>query len=198
MVKVSAILLAAGESKRMGVDKLSLPWGEKTLLEHCLETLIYSNVKEVVVVLGDRTKEMKSQLKGHKVKVVMNPHSRRGMSTSIRRGLRTIDPDSHGILITMGDLPFLKTGTINSLIHSFTQAKGGIIVPSFRGRKGHPVIFHKRYKKELLKLEGSFGGRIIIEKHPKDVCVVQVKSEGVVKDIDTWKDYKKELRICKR
>jgi molybdenum cofactor cytidylyltransferase len=189
MVRISAILLGAGESKRIGANKLLLPWGKKIVLTHCVDTLLQSTVKEVIVVLGDRTKVMESQLKGRKVKVVMNPHYRRGMSTSIRRGIRAIDPNSHGILIALGDMPFLVSRTINSLIRAFGQGKGTIIVPSFRGRKGHPVIFHRRYKKELLQLEEDVGGRSIIERHPEEVRVVRTKSVGVVKDIDTWKDY---------
>ena len=191
---VAAILLGAGESKRMGTDKLSLPWGKKTVLEHCFETLLQSKVRELVIVLSVRNKGIKNLFQRKKVKIVVNPHSKRGMSTSIRRGLRAIHPSSDGILISLGDQPFLKARTINTLIRAFDQGKGGIIVPSFRGRKGHPVIFHRRYKKELLNLRGDIGGRFLIERHPEEVRVVPIKSEGVVKDVDTWQDYEKEIR----
>jgi len=211
-VEVSAILLGAGESKRMGVDKLSLPWGRKTVLEHCLQTLLQSKVKEVIVVLNDRTKWVADHAKGQKVqreqrffnllskvgfdkaervKVVNNPYYKRGMSTSVRRGLQAIDSRSRGILIALGDQPLIKTRTINALIRAFVQRKGTIVVPSFRGKQGHPVIFHCRYQKELLKLKGDVGGRSIIEKHPEEVRLVRVKSEGVIKDMDTWKDYER-------
>jgi len=186
---ISAILLGAGESKRMGVDKLSLPWGRRTILEHCFETLLRSEVEELVVVLGIRNKEVKNLFQGRKVKIVINPHSKRDMSTSIRKGLQAIHPSSHGILIALGDQPFLKKRTINALISAFDQGKGGIVVPSFRGRRGHPVIFHKRYKKELLNLKGDVGGRSIIERHPEDVRVLHLRSEGVIMDVDTWQDY---------
>jgi molybdenum cofactor cytidylyltransferase len=188
---ISAILLGAGVSKRMGVDKLSLPWGGKTMLERCFDTLWRSEVQELVVVLGIRNKGAQNLFRKRKVKVVINPHSKRGMSTSIRRGLQTVQPRSRGILIALGDQPFLKTRTINALIHAFDQGKGGIIVPSFREKMGHPIIFHKRYKKELLSLKGDVGGRSIIEKYPEDVGLVPVKSIGIVKDVDTWQDYKK-------
>jgi molybdenum cofactor cytidylyltransferase len=194
MVRVSAILLAAGESKRMGVDKLLLPWEEKTILMHCVHTLLRSKAKEVIVVLSDRTKGMESQLKGRRVKVVMNPHYRRGMSTSIQKGIRATDFNSQGILIALGDMPFLLTRTVNALIRAFAQEKGEIIVPSFQGKQGHPVIFHKRFKKELLQLKGDVGGRSIIERHPEVVRLVFIKSTGVIKDIDTWKDFKKQKK----
>jgi len=179
----------------MGVNKLSLPWGRKTILEHCFETLLRSKVQEVVIVLSHRNKEIKNLFQGPKVKVVVNPYSKRGMSTSIRKGLEAIHPRSDGILVALGDQPFLKRRTINALIRAFDQGREGIIIPSFQGKNGHPVIFHRRYKKELLNLKGDVGGRSVIEKHPEDVRVVPIKSQGVVKDVDTWQDYRRELRM---
>ena len=191
---ISAILLGAGKSKRMGFDKLSLPWGKKTVFERCLETLLRSRVQELVIVLSLRNKGLKNLLRGKNIKIVTNPDPGGGMSTSIRRGLQAIHPRSDGILIALGDQPFLKTRTINVLIRAFAQGKGRIIVPSFRERRGHPVIFHKRYRKELLNLKGDVGGKSVLERYPKDVIIVPVKSEGVVKDINTWQDYKKSSR----
>jgi molybdenum cofactor cytidylyltransferase len=192
---ISAVLLGAGESKRMGVNKLLLPWRRKTVLEHCFETLHQSKVQEVVIVLNIRNKEIVNLFQRPKVKIIVNPYSKRGMSTSIRKGLESIHPRCDGILIALGDQPFLKTRTINALIRAFDQGKEGIIIPSFQGRHGHPVIFHRRYKRELLNLKGDVGGRSIIERHPGDIRVVPIKSVGVVKDIDTWQDYRKELRM---
>lgn len=195
MVAISAILLGAGESKRMGVDKLSLSWGKKTVLEHCLDTLLRSKVKEVVVVLGGQTRGVGSRIKGRKVKVVINPHSRWGMSASIRRGIQAIDPRSQGILIALGDQPLLQTRTINALIHAFVQRKGSIVLPSYRGRRGHPVLFARCYEKELLKLRGDVGGKSIIKIYSGSIIEVRTRSEAVVKDIDTWKGYKKEFKM---
>jgi molybdenum cofactor cytidylyltransferase len=175
----------------MGVDKLSLPLGRKTVLERSLDALLRSKVKEVIVVLGGRTKRLRGCLEGLKVKVIINPQYRKGMSTSIRRGLRAISPDSQGILIALGDQPFVKRRTIDALIDGFLRKKGGIVVPFFNGRKGHPVIFDRKYEKELMKLRGDAGGRTILEKYSYDVIEARTKSEGVVKDLDTWKEYEK-------
>jgi len=188
---ISAILLGAGESKRMGFDKLSLPWGKKTVLERCFQTLLRSKVREVVIVRGLRNRAVRNPFYGKKIKIVTNPHPGGGMSTSIRKGLRAICPGSDGILIALGDQPFLKTRTINALIRVFDREKERIIVPSFQGKTGHPVIFHRAYKKELMNLKGDVGGRSIIERHREEVRVIRVKSIGVVKDLDTWQDYEK-------
>jgi len=189
MLKISAILLGAGESKRMGKNKLFLSWGKRTILDHCLQALLRSMVKEVVLVFNDRMGETAYYLREKGVKVVVNPDYKEGMSGSIRRGIRALDPKSDGILIALGDQPFIKTRTINALIGAFGRAEGKIIVPSFRGRRGHPVIFHRKYEEELLRLRGDAGGKTILEKHPEDVRIIPVKSEGVIRDIDTWTDY---------
>ncbi len=173
----------------MGVDKLSLPWGRKTMLGHCVETLLRSEVHELIVVLSTRNKGVRNQFPARKVKTVINRLSKMGMGSSIRKGLQKIHPRCRGILIALGDQPHLKTRTINALIRTFEGGKGGIIVPSFRGTRGNPVIFDRKFKTELLNLRGDVGGRSIIENHPEDVRVVPVKSIGVVRDVDTWPAY---------
>jgi len=191
---ISAILLGAGESKRMGMNKLSLPWKKKTIFEYCLKSLLGSNVDEVIVVLNKKIKRPIHLLQDRKVKVVINPSFRRGMSTSICKGVQALDPESKGILIALGDQPFLKTRTIDALVRAFHEGKGTMIVPSYRGKRGHPVIFHRKYEGELLRLKGDMGGRSLLGKYIQEVKVLPVQSKGVVKDIDTWQDYRRGSR----
>ena len=198
---ISAILLGAGESKRMKVNKLSLPWGRETVFEHCFNVLLRSTAGEVIVVLNPQNQGMKRQLGKtsantiKKVKVALNPYYKRGISTSIHKGLQVMDPRSSGVLISLGDQPFLKTRTINVLLRSFHQGKGEIVVPSFQGMKGHPVIFHRKYERELLKLRGDTGGKPILLKYSQQIKTIPVRSEGVIKDIDTREAYEKALRM---
>ena len=194
MTSISAILLGAGESKRMGRDKLSLPWGKQTMLEHCLRILLRSEVQEVILVISNLAQRKQNRCDHPKTKVVLNPRYREGMSTSIRKGLHVLNPRSEGILIALGDQPRLKTRTINRLIHAFALGKGKIVIPSFQKKMGHPVIFHRQYEGELKSLRGDVGGRSIIERHPQEVIKVRVRSEGVIRDIDTRKDYGRELK----
>lgn len=198
---ISAILLGAGESKRMKVNKLSLPWGRETIFEHCFSVLLRSKAQEVIVILNPQNARMKRQIEKiststtKKVKITFNPHYKRGMSTSIHRGLQVMDPRNEGILISLGDQPFLKTSTINALLRAFNQKRGEIVVPSFRGVKGHPVVFHRKYEKELLKLRGDTGGKSILLQYSKQIKTIPVRSEGVVKDIDTREAYQEALRM---
>ncbi len=194
MGNVSAILLAAGESKRMGASKLALPWGKGSVLEHALHVLLKSKVMEIIVVLSDRTKDLEGFLRGPRVKLVMNPSYRRGMSTSIRRGIRALDTRGDGILIALGDQPFLKPATVNLLLRAFDRGKRTIVVPVFEGRRGHPVVFDRVYRTELSRLEKDVGARSLLGKYPQRVVEVKTRSKGVVKDIDTWRDYQEGVR----
>jgi len=193
-MKISAILLGAGESKRMGKDKLFLPWGRTTVLEHCLKVLLRSRAGEVIVVLQESKGAIGEAGKSPKVKVVNNPDYLEGMSSSIRKGVRVADPKSAGILIAFGDMPFIRPQTINALIRAFEKAKRRIVVPMLHGRRGHPVIFPRTYEGELLRLEGDTGGRAILMKHPEAVLTIPVQSEGVLRDLDTWTDYEGALK----
>lgn len=195
---ISAILLAAGQSRRMGRDKLMLSWGEMTVLERCLQVLLRSEIGEVIVVLSAEATDLGMRIKKYpspmrkKIKIIINPDYRRGMSTSIRRGLRNLCPKSEGILIALGDQPLLKAKTVNALIRAFAEGEREIVVPLYHGRRGNPVLFDRWYAKGLMKLRGDTGGRSIIESHPENIIKVQTRSEAVVKDMDTWGEYLKQ------
>jgi CTP:molybdopterin cytidylyltransferase MocA len=118
--------------ERMGVNKLALPWGRKTVLERCAEVLVRSNIKEVVVVLSDRTKALGSRLRGPKIKLVMNPNYERGMSTSIRGRSSSYRKNDRNMV---SNQPVLRTRTINALSGSCQERE--IIVPIFPEEKHH-------------------------------------------------------------
>jgi len=195
MTRISAILLAAGESKRMGTNKLSLPWGRKTVLQRCLRVLLSSQVGEVWIVLNKQTWELGERLRGPRVKLVHNPQFKKGMSSSIRRGIQAMGQKSRAVLIALGDHPVLNVNTVNALIRAYVEKKGTIIVPIYRGKRGHPVLFDRRYGKELLKLKRDVGARALLERHRKEVYEFNSKSEGVVVDIDTWEEYRRRARV---
>lgn len=201
---VSAILLGAGESKRMGEDKLMLPWGKKTVFERCLNTLLQSELGEVIVVLraGSETIEERIKrdpaFKRRRIRVAINRDYQRGMSSSIVRGLKYVHPGSGGILIALGDQPLLKARTINALIHAFGRGEGKIAVPFYNGQRGNPILFDRSYMTDLKKLRGDIGGRRIIESHPDKVVRVRTKSEAVVKDIDSWDEYVRQTTADRR
>jgi molybdenum cofactor cytidylyltransferase len=190
---VSAILLAAGESRRMGKPKLLLPLGDSTVLEKAIDNLLNSRVDEVIVVVGDRAQEMIERIGSRPVKVTVNPAYRQGMSTSIVAGLNLVDDNARAVMLALADQPLIDSQTINKLIEAFIGHDRGIVVPAYKGRRGHPVIFSTRYKEELLGLGGDIGGRQIIKEHANDVLELAVDSQGINIDIDTRDDYHSQV-----
>lgn len=186
---LSAILLAAGESKRMGEPKQLMPFSQSTILEQAVDNLLSSAVSEVVVVLGYRAEEVAKAIAARPVKIGVNPGYQQGMSSSIIAGLNLIDSQAQAVMLALGDQPLVGCQTINRLIAEFYNHNKGIAVPTYQGKRGNPVIFTIKYRPELLELRGDIGGREIIKRHPDDVLEVAVDSEGVISDIDTREDY---------
>jgi molybdenum cofactor cytidylyltransferase len=190
---LSAILLAAGESKRMGEPKQLMPLGSSTLLEQAVDNLLNASVDETIVVVGHRAEEITKAIATKPVKIMLNPNYRQGMSTSIIAGLILVDPKSQAVMLALGDQPLVASQTINQLIEAFNNQNKGIAVPTHKGKRGHPIIFAIRYKPELMELEGDIGGREILQRHPEDILEVAVDSESVITDINTQEDYQSQL-----
>ncbi len=186
---ISAILLAAGESKRMGQPKQLLPFRGSTLLGQIVENLLQSQAAETIVVLGSQAEKIIPQIAREPVKIVVNQEFEQGMSSSIKCGLSHISEAADGVMIVLGDQPLIEKETIDLLIERHRQSERGIILPVHNGTRGHPVIFKMKYKDELLRLTGDIGGKQIVERHPSDVLEVEVDSESVVMSIDAESDY---------
>ncbi|MFO7773136.1 MAG: molybdenum cofactor cytidylyltransferase [Dehalococcoidia bacterium] len=187
--RISAILLAAGQSKRMGMLKQLMALGQSTIVEQAVDNLLGSAVDEVIVVVGYKHDDVITAIGARPVKLVLNPDYEQGMSTSIIAGLKMVRSRVQAVMIALGDQPLVDSQTINRLIEELSNHDKGIVVPTYQGSRGHPIIFAIKYKQELLKLKGDVGGRQIIKAHAGDVLEVAVASEGVVADFDTTNDY---------
>ena len=190
---ISAILLAAGESRRMGRPKQLLAWQGKTLLLHILETLLGSDADEVILVLGHEADRIRESLPPLPITITINPDYRQGMASSLRRGLLAMDPGSEAFLLCLADQPGIGPEIMNTIIRAFRQAdpRRGIVRPVFRGRRGHPVLIGAQYLKEALRLlEGDVGARQILLNHPEDILDVEMQGDAVLKDIDTPEEYR--------
>jgi len=182
---VSAILLAAGEAKRMGKLKQLMPLGSSTMVEQTIDNLLASRVSEVIVVLGYKAEEVMKRIASKPVKITVNPMYSQGMGTSIAAGLKLVDSRAVAVMLALGDQPFVDSPTIDRLIEEFRLMTKGIAIPAYRGRRGHPIIFSIKYKAQLSVLTSDIGGREIIKEHPEDVLEVAVDCEGIIIDIDT-------------
>ena len=188
---ISAIVLAAGQSKRMGKSKQLLHMGSRTMLEHTLDIYLTSSACEVIVVLGDRSEEMIKIIDKRPVKIVVNERYEQGMSTSMIKGLDAVDKSATAVLFALVDQIFIDRVTIDMLINAFINSNKGIVVPVFKRTRGNPVIFDAKYKGELRILGGDKGGKEIIVRHSDDVLEVEVDCRGVIEDIDTIEEYRK-------
>jgi molybdenum cofactor cytidylyltransferase len=190
---VSAILLAAGESKRMGRPKLLLPFGDSTVLGQTIDNLVSSRVDEVVVVLGAREQEVGCAVAARPVKVVYNPDFRNGMSTSLICGLKLVSHRAAWIMVALSDQPLVDTGTYNRLIEAAIGSEKGIVVPVYSSKRGNPIIISAAYRGELMSLDGDVGGREVVRDHPDDILEVAVSCQGVVININTIAEYRARL-----
>ena len=185
---ISALLLAAGRAIRMGRPKQLLPFGKSTILEQAIDNLLGSQVDEIVVVVGHRAEEIAKVVALKLVKLVVNPDYTQGMSTSIIAGLNAVNNQAQAFMIALGDEPLIDSRTVNRLIEAFCHHDRGIVIPTYQGRRGHPVIFTRKYRRELLALKGDIGGRKVIGDHPGDVLEVAMNCRGIYLDIDTTDD----------
>jgi len=193
---ISAILLAAGESRRMGRPKQLLTWRGKTLLQHSLESLINSAADEIILVLGYETNLIRESLPPLPIKIVINPDYKQGMASSLRKGLLAMDPRSEAFLVLLADQPGIGPEIINRVIRDFQRAdpRRGIVRPVYRGLRGHPVLIGVRYLQEALQLQGDMGARQILMNHPEDIIEIEVTQDVVLKDIDTPEEYQKYMK----
>jgi molybdenum cofactor cytidylyltransferase len=193
---VSAIVLAAGESRRMGQPKQLLQLRGKFLLQHVLTPLWDSPVDEVLLVLGYEAEKIMEALPLRKTKIVINPDYRQGMSSSLRRGLMAMDGRARAFLVVLGDQPGITREVVEQLIHGFQRIhpEKNIVLPTYRGSRGHPVLIGVKYLQDALCLQGDIGCRPILTDHPEDILEVEVSTDAVLKDIDTVEDFKEYLK----
>jgi molybdenum cofactor cytidylyltransferase len=191
---VSAILLAAGKSERMGRNKLLLPFGGRTVLQRTLDNLLASRAGEIIVVLGSRAQDINDTIGERKVTVVLNPNYAKGMSTSLVTGLGMVSQGASFILVALGDQPLITTHIYNKLIEAALASGRGIIVPTFEGTRGNPILISTGYRKDILKQTGDIGGRELMKENPQDVLEVPVDSVAVLVNINTKEEYEKRLK----
>ena len=188
MQNIAAILLTAGQSRRMGAFKPLLPFGNQTVAQSCLNYLLQGGVETVIAVLGHRADELKSHLDHPAVRFAYNPDPASEMSTSIEIGIKQVPENASAVFIALVDYPAVPSSVVSSLIVEWS--KGAMLVkPTWQGRGGHPVLVDLTLRNELQNLDPVAGLKSVFEKHAGDVRRLEVKSPYVAWDIDTWDDY---------
>jgi molybdenum cofactor cytidylyltransferase len=191
---LAGVVLAAGESKRMGKPKQLLPFGAHTILERVVDTLLNAEVGEVIVVLGHVADRVRVVLGNRPVKAVVNESYRQGMLSSVKCGVRAISADCNAVLFALGDQPHIESAVVREVIQAYRAQDTGIVIPRYAGKKGHPIIINlPRYREAILNLPEHVGLNALMQAHADDVRLIDVATEDIIRDIDEPADYTREL-----
>jgi molybdenum cofactor cytidylyltransferase len=190
---ISAVILAAGKSERMGKAKLFLPFNKQTVIEEVIDQVKASQVYHIRLVYGDWEDKWRRIAEKKGIPIIHNPDYQQGQSTSVRVGVRSLPDEAEGIIFILGDQPLIKSEVIDRLINIFYLCRPSIVAPIYQGKRGNPVLFHRKWREELLALSGDRGAREILQQHSHEVLKVYF-AEGIYNmDIDTEEDYQRLL-----
>ena len=184
--RVTAVVLAAGTSSRMGSNKLLADIGGKPMVRHTVAALQKASIDQIVVVTGRDSDHVIAALQGLPVICVHNPDFAHGLSTSLRRGLEVVPEDSDAVLVCLGDMPLVDDAVASRLIAAFSPAEHrSICVPVHQGMRGNPVLWGRAHLQALMDVTGDRGGKTLIEQRADEVVEVEMPDRAVLTDIDT-------------
>lgn len=188
--EVAAILLAAGQSRRMGAFKPLLPFGKTTVVRSCINNLRAGGVGHIVVVVGHRAAEVQANLADQDdLEFTLNPDPNSEMSASIVRGVERLPSNAKAVLIALADQPAIPPEVIQTLINEW-RSGSKLVIPKFQKRGGHPVLIDLAFREELLSLKPQLGLRALFDANRNQVQRPLVNFSYIARDIDTWDDYR--------
>jgi len=193
MGEIRAIILAAGESKRMGFPKMLLDFNGKTMLERVIENVKSSDVNQIVVVLGAEKDKLLKLVDNMSVSYCYNEHYKKGMLSSVKCGVETTPGDCDAVLVFQGDQPFISAEVINKVIQGFRSSGKGLVIPVCKKRRGHPLLISRNYLEKIALLDDHEGLRSLAYLHSDDVFEVETNDPAILRDFDTYDQYKKEI-----
>jgi molybdenum cofactor cytidylyltransferase len=188
--RVAAVVLAAGQSRRMGQPKMALPWGRGTVIEAVVQLLQEAGVMDIVVVTGGARETVEQALAGNPVRLVHNPqYARSEMVGSLQEGIRALPVDCAAALVVLGDQPGISPEVVRAVIERYRAEGSPLVAPSYQMRRGHPWLAARVTWPELLALAPQDTLRDFLRRHAADMAYVVVDSPAILKDLDTPQDY---------
>ena len=191
---VTALILAAGQSKRMGQPKMLLPWGGMTVLGQILQTLKQANIPDILVVTGASRIVVENVCAAFETLIVHNPnYASEEMLSSLQTGLRVLraNPSASAALICLGDQPKIQEGSVRAVVRRFIETEASLIVPSYQIRRGHPWLVARPLWEEILQMESPKSPRDFLNRHATQIEYVDVDTPSILADLDTMDDYLK-------
>ena len=185
--RIAAVVLAAGRSTRMrGPNKLLAEIARRPLVRIVAEEALASRADPVIVVAGHQRAEVEKALAGLRVRIVHNPDFAEGLGTSLRAGIAAVPADSDAAVVCLGDMPRVDAALVNRLIAAFDPDRGAlVVVPTFEGKRGNPVLWSRRFFPDLMAIEGDVGARHLIGRYSEAVAEVPVEGKATLIDVDT-------------
>jgi len=187
--RFAAVILAAGMSSRMGEAKQLLRLGDNTVLGQVLENVRNSRVEDIVLVLGHQAEKIKEHISTDNLAVVINESFRQGMGTSLRAGLAALPPEVDAALIVLADQPFIRPITLDLLTDQYMQSSAQIVIPTYKGFRGNPVLLDRSVFSEVMALTGDIGCRAIFGNHLEGIVKLPVEDIGILLDMDSKDDF---------
>lgn len=188
---ISAVILAAGQSRRMGQPKMLLPWGERTVIGQVITVFLRAGVEEITVVTGAAREQVEQAIQPFPVRQVYNSEYQHGeMLSSLQLGLRFLPNKVDGTFIGLGDQPQILESTVRLLCETYESRRSSLIVPSFQHRRGHPWLVARSLWSELLALRAPQSPRDFLNQHASEIEYVDVGTASVLADLDTPADYR--------
>jgi len=187
--RFGAVILAAGRSSRMGEAKQLLRLGEHTVLGQVLENVRGSGVKDIVLVLGHEAEKIRERISTENLNVVINESYQQGMGTSLRAGLAALPPEVDAALIILADQPFIRPKTLGLLMDQYKRSSAQIVIPTYKGFRGNPVLLDRSVFSEVMALTGDIGCRAIFGNHLEGIVKQPVEDIGILLDLDDKEDF---------
>ncbi len=191
---ITAIVLAAGESKRMGQPKMLLPWGDSTVLGQILQTLKKANIADILVVTGAARIPVEKICAAYETTVVHNPHYANGeMLLSLQTGLRALreKTSAEAALLVLGDQPQVEERSVRAIVRAYHTSNADLVIPSYQMRRGHPWLVARPLWSEILQMQSPQTPRDFLNRHAAQIEYAIVESRSVIEDLDTPEDYLK-------
>ena len=187
---ISTIILAAGQSKRMGQPKMLLSWGELTVIEHVIITFLKAGIDDILVVTGGVREQVERAIDHYSVRKIHNQDYAAGeMLSSLQCGLRAMPLESQAVLIGLGDQPQILEQSIRSICEAYQESKSRLIVPSFQMRRGHPWLVTRPLWGEILELKAPESPRDFLNRHAAEIHYLNMDTPSILADMDTPQDY---------
>ncbi len=190
---IVGVILAAGSSSRLGRPKQLLPLGDRPVLVHTLANACAAALDGVIVVLGHEAATIQRRIDFGAARVVLNADYRAGQSTSLRAGLAALPPDADAALFILGDQPLLGPALLDALIAARRASAAPIVMPTYRGQRGNPVLIASDLFPELARITGDRGARGVIHAHAAEIHEVPIAGDPPTDDLDTQEDYDRLL-----